>query len=406
METKVNRVGLGALALGHLVVDMQTSSLAVMIPLLYSVYNLDYASAAIIITLNNLTSSFIQPLFGIISDRKPLRWLLPLGCIVASTGIVLVLFMPDYWLVLVAVIGSGLGSAAYHPEGSRNANYVSGAKKATGVSVFFVGGNLGYTLGPIFTTFMIGLFGKNGVLFLLGPGLIGCVLLWKMQPLLAHYADIALKNRALNSRENSRANDRKDNVLGKMSLLLGIISFRSVIQTGMVTFIPFYILTQPGGTKEYAAFLLAVFLFAGAVGTLLGGRLADKFGSKTVMIVSMIITCPMLLIFINTTGIIQLVTIAIAGSALISASSVTVVMAQATMPKSIGLASGLTLGLGFGAGGLGAAALGKFADWQGLFQTMLVISLLPIIIIFLSSFIDRDKKAPVDQPVPVTTGRA
>jgi FSR family fosmidomycin resistance protein-like MFS transporter len=191
-------------------------------------------------------------------------------------------------------------------------------------------------------------------------------------------------------------------MVGIMTLLLSIISFRSVIQTGMVAFIPLYLLTLPGGTKEEAAFLLAVFLFAGAIGTLIGGRLADRLGSKNVMGGSMVVTCPALLIFLNTSGLIQIVSIAIAGAALISASSLTVVMAQAVMPKSIGLASGLTLGLGFGAGGLGAAALGKYADWFGISQTMLIIAFLPLVILALSLFMPTARTSmPTPQPVPV-----
>jgi len=402
LQYKLNKLALGTLAIGHMAVDMQTSSLAVMIPLLYVTYNLDYGSAALIITLNSLTSSFTQPLFGIISDKKPLRWLLPSGVLLASGGTVLVLFMPSYWLVLLVVIISGLGSAAYHPEGSRNANYVSGPVKATGVSVFFVGGNLGFTIGPILTTLLIAIFGFSGVFVLLIPASIAAFLLWRLLPLYAEYSVLAKNQPATSRKKASYEVKGRRGLVGIMTLLLSIISFRSVIQTGMVTFIPLYLLTLPGGSKEEAAFLLAVFLFAGAIGTLIGGRLADRLGSKNVMAGSMLITCPALLIFLNTSGIIQLVAIAIAGAALISASSLTVVMAQAIMPKSIGLASGLTLGLGFGAGGLGAAALGKYADWFGIGQTMVIIAFLPLAILALSLFMPTAKPStPTPQAVPV-----
>jgi FSR family fosmidomycin resistance protein-like MFS transporter len=402
LQTKVNKLGLGALALGHMSVDMQTSSLAVIIPFLYASFKLDYAAAALIVTLNSLTSSFIQPLFGILSDKKPMAWLLPAGCVITSTGMVLVLFMPDYWLVLLAVIFSGLGSAAYHPEGSRNANYVSGSNKATGVSVFFVGGNLGYTLGPIYTTIMVGLFGNGGALLLLIPGAIGFLVLLKFQPLYARYAAEAQEQRRERLRKAQEAAASRQKAAGKMTVLLSIISLRAVIQTGLTTFIPLYILTMPGGTKEHGASLLAVFLFFGAVGTLLGGRLADRLGSRNIMVGSMVITCGTLALFLNSDGILQYVAVAISGAALISASSITVVMAQATMPNSIGLASGLTLGLSFGAGGLGAAALGKFADWNGLNSSLLVVMLLPLPIILLSLLIKDDKKRKITRtPEPV-----
>ena len=394
-QIKANRLGLGALALGHMVVDMQTSSLAIMIPLLYANFKLDYASAALIITLNSITSSFIQPIFGVLSDRKSLRWLLPLGCLVASFGIVLVLYMPSYWLVLLVVMISGLGSAAYHPEGSRNANYVSGSNKATGVSFFFVGGNLGFTLGPIFATIMLALFGQNGILALIIPGIIGSIVLWKFLPLYAEYAAVAKIQRAARLAATQGQPSERRGVVGMMSLLLSIISVRAVIQTGMITFIPLYFATLPGDNKQYAAFLLSVFLFCGAIGTLMGGRLADKFGSKAVMVGSMILVTPLMLLFLNSSGVVQVVSLGIAGAALISASSLTVVMAQATMPNNIGLASGLTLGLGFGAGGLGAAALGKLADVSGISLTMVIVAFLPILIIALSLLMPSQKSRTI-----------
>jgi FSR family fosmidomycin resistance protein-like MFS transporter len=295
-------------------------------------------------------------------------------------------------LVLLAVIFSGLGSAAYHPEGSRNANYVSGPNKATGVSFFFVGGNLGFTLGPIYLTFMVAIFGTPGALALLIPGAIGFLALLRLQPLLSRYRAAAVE-RQIGKKKAKVIVSNGQSVRVTMAILMGVISLRSVIQTGMVAFIPLYFINQVGG-KEYGAFLLSAFLFAGAAGTLLGGRLADTLGTRTIMIGSMLITFATLLLFLNSSGFIQVISLSIAGAALISASSLTVVMAQATMPDNIGLASGLTLGLGFGAGGLGAAALGKYADFAGLGQTLFVIALLPLGVMFLSWLLHPERKEP------------
>jgi FSR family fosmidomycin resistance protein-like MFS transporter len=371
-----------------MVVDMQTSSLAVLIPLLYVSFKLDYAAAALIITLNSLASSIIQPLFGLISDRKSLRWLLPVGCLLTALGMILVLFMPDYWLVLVVVVISGLGSAAFHPEGSRNANYVSGKQKATGLSIFFVGGNLGFTLGPIMVTVLIGLMGPGGTVFMLVPALLGTILLWYLLPL---YATYAAEGQALARRAKITNVQPNSKIAGPLTLLISIISFRSMVQTGLVTFIPLYFLSLSDNNKDYAAFLLAVFLFAGAVGTLVGGRLADRIERKFLMAGSLAIVTPMLFIFLNSTGLIQVISLAITGATLISASSLTVVIAQELLPNNVGLASGLTLGLAFGTGGLGAAALGKYADFFGLSQTMLILTLLPILVVVLSLMMPSKK---------------
>ncbi len=390
---KINKLGLFSLSFSHMTVDMQTSSLSVLIPMLYITFGLDYAAAALIVTLNSFTSSLIQPLFGIISDKRSLRVLLPFSTMLTAAGMVMIIFMPSYGLVLVAVIISGLGSAAFHPEGSRNANYVSGEKKASGLSIFFVGGNIGYALGPIFVTLLIGWLGKSGELFMLIPGILSATLLWRLLPLYTRQAALAqsrVRAKALNTPAAAR---RK--IAGPLSILISIISVRAMVQTGLVTFIPLYFISLSQDNKGYAAFLLSVFLFAGAVGTLLGGRLGDRFDRKLVVGGSLIVVTPLLLLFLNSTGFVLVVSLAIVGATLMGASSLTVVMAQELLPNRVGLASGLTLGLAFGAGGLGAAALGKFADVSSIGHTMVVLAFLPLVVVALSTLMPSDKESKI-----------
>ncbi len=412
MKSKVNRLGLGSLAFGHLVVDMQTSSLAVMIPFLYVTFNLDYAGAALIVTLNSISSSVIQPFFGLLSDKKSMLWLLPLGPFITAGGMVLVLFMPNYWLVLLVVIFSGLGSAAFHPEGSRNANYVSGEKKGTGLSIFFVGGNLGFAIGPIAATALIGIFGPPGILAFLVPGLIGSLLLWSLLPLFKVHA----AQTSLNQKNKNFLPASQKPVLKPLAFLISIISLRAMTQTGLITFIPLYFISLSSNNKGYAAFLLSVFVFSGAIGTLVGGRLSDKMDRKLLMAGSLFIVTPALILFLNSSGLIQVLAVAVAGSTLISASTLQVVMAQELLPRRVGLASGLTLGLGFGAGGLGASVLGKFADIFGLPQTMGVLAVIPLLVVGLCLLMPGTGKriqfspSPVEveiaQPAPVMSAKS
>jgi FSR family fosmidomycin resistance protein-like MFS transporter len=174
-----------------------------------------------------------------------------------------------------------------------------------------------------------------------------------------------------------------------------------MVQTGLVTFIPLYFVTTLNTSRDYAAFLLTVFSLAGAVGTLVGGRLGDRMERKLVLAVSVAIATPALLVFLNTTGIIQIISLAIAGATLISASSLTVVMAQEILPNRVGLASGLTLGLAFGAGGLGATALGKYTDIFGLSQTMLLLVFIPLPVVILSLILPTAKPASAKSDFPV-----
>jgi MFS transporter, FSR family, fosmidomycin resistance protein len=366
-----------ALALGHFVVDLQSSGLAMLIPMLRAELGLDYAAAAAIVTVQTLTSSIIQPAFGLASDRHPVRAALPVACLLAGMGTALALFMPSYTAVLLVVILTGLGSAMYHALGSLNANFLSGSNKATGISRFFAGGQFGYAAGPLLLVFLLQVFGPRGTLGMLVPALIGFVALVVMLPNYARGSTWQAHQRQAGAGPASITLSRRKTAWG-MTTIVGVITVRSVIQTGLITFIPLYIVSIMPGSKDYAALLLSAFVLAGGLGTLLGGPLGDRFSRKAVLVVSMGICLPLLLLFLNTTGIPQILSIAVAGASLISAASLTVVMAQELLPNNVGLASGLTLGLGFGAGGLGALALGEVADRFGLPVTMYILALLPI----------------------------
>jgi len=137
------------LSLGHLVTDMTGGAIPVLLPVIKSEFSLSYTAIGVIILVSNLISSVIQPFFGIWSDRKVILWLLPAGCLLAGVGLALVGFAPGYLLILLAVAVNGIGAAAYHPEASKQSFLISGEKKATALSIYSVGGNIGHGLGPV-----------------------------------------------------------------------------------------------------------------------------------------------------------------------------------------------------------------------------------------------------------------
>jgi FSR family fosmidomycin resistance protein-like MFS transporter len=156
----VQRLGLlFLLSFGHLVTDMMGGALPVLLPVLKSEFSLSYTQLGVIILVSNLVSSVIQPVFGIWSDRKAVLWLLPIGCLVAALGMAWVGFAPTYYFVLIAITLNGIGSAAYHPEGSKQAFLISGERKATAMSIYSVGGNIGHGLGPMIAVLLPGLAG-------------------------------------------------------------------------------------------------------------------------------------------------------------------------------------------------------------------------------------------------------
>jgi FSR family fosmidomycin resistance protein-like MFS transporter len=385
---KIDYRALTLLSMGHLVADITSGALPGMLPFLKEALNLSYAMAGTIVLVSNIMSSVIQPAFGYLTDRKSLLWFLPLGSFCAAMFLALVGWASSYSLVLVMVIFSGLGVAIYHPEGWRVANYFAGEKKATGMSIFGVGGNLGFALGPLMATFFItrlGLGLKGTTLFVLPGAVIASVFLfsrfWRADT-------TAIKKKT----PSGPAGEALRKALYPMSLLLGMIMFRSWTHIGMLTFIPFFYINYMKGDPMVAGNLLFAFLAAGVAGTFIGGPLADRFGHKKIILFSLGTSCPLFVLFLLSSGIWAFLWLTLAGLILIFSFSVSMVMGQSFMPRNVGLASGLILGLSFGMGGLGAAVLGVFADLWGVPATLWVISFLPLGAFFLAALIPYPMK--------------
>src|SRR3984893_16901888 len=263
---------LGLLALGHLVIDTNQGSLPALLPHLKSALGLTYAATGVIVLMANVTSSMIQPLFGFLADKTARRWLLPLSVFLSAIGISLIGVAPSYYAVLALVMITGFGVAAYHPEGYRTATAVAGERKATGVSIFSTGGNIGIALGPpLMTALLIG-FGPTGSLGMLVPGLLVAGLLVAVFPRLSAPPPAAARARANASGART--------MVGAMSLLILVVAIRSWTQLGFTTFMPFYWKDVLHGDPRLVGTLLAVFLGSGAIGTLVAGPIADRVGAR------------------------------------------------------------------------------------------------------------------------------
>src|SRR5215510_4845192 len=173
---KPNMPLLGLLALGHMIIDINGGSIAALLPFLKSALSLTYASSAAVILTANVTSSLVQPVFGYFADQTARRWILPVAVFLASVGIALTGLAGSYTMLLGLILISGLGIASYHPEGYRTATQVAGERKATGVSIFSTGGNLGIALGPPIITALVTVYGLRGSLGMIIPGAIAALL--------------------------------------------------------------------------------------------------------------------------------------------------------------------------------------------------------------------------------------
>ena len=389
MRAELDKRAMAALSAGHGATDFANGALPALLPFLVDRFDLSYTLAAVVILASAASSSLIQPLFGAWSDRRGAIWLLPGGVALAGIGTALAAAAPAYWLVLLLVVVSGLGVAAYHPEGSKFAAYASGRRRASGMSLFSIGGNLGYGLGPTATTPLVLAFGLTGGLLLALPVLAVAVLLLLAMPFLSGFAPEG------GSAAAASGEDRP----GALAVLLGVIAFRSVAWFGLVTFVPLWEVSL-GHSKAHGSHLLSLMLLAGGLGTLAAGPLADRLGRRPVLIASLLATAPLILVYVLVGGVPGAVALALVGVCVIGTFGVTMVMSQEYLPRRIGMASGLSIGLSIGLGGIAAVGLGALADSIDLRSAMYAAAAAPVAGLVLAAMLPSTRARRLE-PEPV-----
>ncbi|KYH31656.1 MFS transporter [Neomoorella mulderi] len=379
------------LSLGHLVTDINQGLLPIFLSVYKEQVGLTFTAASLIPALSTISSSVIQPLFGYLSDRYQLRWLLPTGCLLAGLGMAAFGLVPNYYLLTAIVFISGLGVAAYHPEASKSAHYISGPLQASSMAVFSVGGNLGFGLGPIIASLILSHGGLKSSWLILFPTVVAVTLL-------AH--TIPAIGRAMAAGQRAAAAGRqKENVghtsLAAITLLVLVVILRSWLHTGLTYYIPFYYQHYLHGEAAFASTMLSIFLISGAVGTLVGGRLADYWGAKKMIIASMLVLIPLVLAFPYVKGLWVAILLALSGFAVVSTFAPAIVLAQSLMPRHIGVASGLMMGFAIGTGGLGLLLLGGIADARGVPFVIHLLAIIPALAAALALPLPDLRRRPV-----------
>jgi FSR family fosmidomycin resistance protein-like MFS transporter len=341
-----------------------------LIPFLIERRGYSYAAAGALLLAVTIGSSVMQPLFGAVSDRLSLAWLMPAGVALSAVGIAGAGLAPSFGLTAAAVGVGGLGVAAFHPEGARYANYASGARRGTGMSLFSAGGNAGFALGPILVTPAVLALGLGGTAVVAVLPLLAAVALTVELPRLRATRPAA--------GGGPRGDDGRRDRWGPFARLGAAVSLRSGVYFGLQSFVPVWFVQRFGASEAAGNAALTVMLVAGAVGTLAGGRLVDRVGARAVLVGSYLLQLPLLVAFVLAGGVAGTILLAAIGFVTIMSFSVTVIMGQAYLPHRLGIASGVTLGLAIGIGGVAAALLGLLADAAGLTAVMWTIAALPV----------------------------
>jgi len=377
----------GLLSVGHLATDINQGAVPALLPFLISAHHLSYAAAAGIVFASNIASTVVQPLFGHAADRFSKPWLLPAGLVLAGFGISLTGLVPSYPLILLAAVVSGIGIAAYHPEAARLVNFSAGDKKATAMSLFGVGGMLGFAIGPLFVTASLLSMGLKGTLTLLAPVSVMAIVIAMQLP---RFSPI---QKTGDTHKTVSGGPAPQDAWAPFARLTVTVIGRSILFYGLNTFIPLYWVNVLGQSKAAGATALTVMAATGVVGNLLGGRLADRLGHLKIMLAGFCILIPFLpfLIWVSDPLVAMMLLIP-TGFVLSSTYSPTIVMGQRYLPNHIGLSSGVTLGVAVAIGGVAAPLLGKIADHHGIWWSLAAIVFLPVVNAGLTLTLPEPKK--------------
>lgn len=372
----MNARGLATLAFGHLATDACQGAVPALLPFLIAARGLSVGQATLLVLAATLASSVLQPLFGVASDRWAMPWLIPLGPLVGALGIAAVGFTTSFAQTFAVIVVSGIGVAAYHPEASRYANYVSGPRPASGMSYFSVGGNAGVALGPALVIALVAPLGLRGTAGFLVLGLVAAVVLTVELGRLRSFRPVRRRRHA----------EGEGDQWGAFTRLSLAVVCRSGVYFGMLTFVPLWFAGHLHTSKAAGDTALTVMLVAGAVGTLVGGRLGDRIGPRKVFVASMACLPPLIAAFILAgSPVLAVSLLVVIGAVTIATFATTVVIGQQLLPGHLGIASGVTLGLSIGMGGVIAAALGAIADSTGLETVLWIVAALPLLGIPLAS---------------------
>lgn len=374
----MNKNHIRLIGVGHLVTDIYQGALPAMLPFLISDKHISYSAAAFLIFAANASSSVIQPLFGVYSDKISAPWALSLGLLLGGLGIGLAGIMPSYHGMFILVALSGIGIALYHPEGARLTNKFAGKNKTSAVSIFAAGGNIGFAVGPIITTSVLMLFGLKGTVILSIPAILMSIVL------MLQTRNFSKPVSKVNSIANVIEEKHEDEWKPFIRLMLTLLC-RSVVFFGLNTFLTLYWMKVLNQSKMQGSMALSTLIVTGAIGTLFAGKLADKIGNKKIIILGYSCLLPLLLLFLNMKNPTMLTVILIPmGFALYAPYSPMVALGQKYLPNHVGLASGVTMGLGVTMGGIVSPLLGLVSDHYGIHAALSCLVIMPVIAILLA----------------------
>jgi len=368
---------LAAISFCHLLNDMVQSLIVAIYPNLQRTLHLDLAQFGLISLTYQVTASLLQPIVGIYTDKKPQPYSLPVGMGFTLCGMIVLSQAASFGMLLIGGALVGVGSSVFHPESSRIARVASGGKHGMAQSLFQVGGNGGSSLGPLLAAMVVTPYGQGSVAWFAPAAVLGILILWRIGAW--YQSHMAAKQGSQQPVLRRPDNISRKTVWVSMAVLVGLMFSKFFYLASLSNYYTFYLIKKFNVPVASSQRYLFVFLFATAVGTMVGGPIGDRFGRRLVIWVSILGVLPFTLLLPHLNLFWTVVMSVPIGLILASAFSAIVVFAQDLLPGRVGMVSGIFFGLAFGLGGLGAAALGWLADRTGIEYVYQLCAYLPAI---------------------------
>lgn len=375
-RSRIDYSRLSLISAAHLMNDLYGNLLTSLMPYLVLQGRITTTLAGFILLVYLLGSSVLQPLFGLFADQSGRRVFAVLGPIGVGIGACAVGWAPNAAVLFALAALAGVGTSAFHPQAASMVDRVGSHSKGWSMSLFSMGGNLGFAFGPILAAgiAVVGLHWSPLAIF---PGIALTVLLARSMPSVDR---AATRRRARDLLTAARGH------WSQLNLIVSVIATRSAAQYALIIFLPLYY-HERGLSAELGSLSAFVLSFAGAIGGIIGGAASDRYGRKLVVVASLIASAPLLLASLLIEGPFVWPLLALSGITLLASNSVTVVQGQELLPENTGIASGLTLGLGFGLSGVIASALTTLSDHIGVGTTIFLVPGLPLVAATLGALI-------------------
>ena len=368
-----------ALSFAHLLNDMMQSLLPAIYPIIKGSYGLDFGQIGLITLAFQLTASLLQPVVGMVTDRRPQPYSAVAGMASTLLGLIVLAQATSYGALLLGAAFVGTGSSVFHPEATRMARAASGGRHGFAQSLFQVGGQTGQAIGPLLAAFVVVPGGQQSLAWFSFAALLAMVVLFQVGTWYRRRPKAPVRSKSPSNLGHSAGFAAPASLALPITVLVALMFSKSAYTSSIGTYLTFYLIEKFHVSVQTSQMLLFVFLVSQVCGSLIGGHVGDQVGRHRIIWFSILGALPFTLLLPYASLPTTVVLIVIIGMIMASAFPAILVYAMDLMPKNIGTVAGIFYGVTFGLGALSAAVLGRVADLTSLSAVYHICAYLPLI---------------------------